>query len=319
MEGQGLLVALAVVVFYGKVCYSLLLFCYRRLLSNPIDLQTTYGADGTWWALVTGATDGIGKAYAFALAAKGLNIVLVSRSEAKLAIVKEQIKAKHPQVLVETVQIDFVEDDPELYSKRLAETVKDLKIGVLVNNVGMSHVLNLYHRLSTQTICQTIHCNVISFSVVSKVVLAKMYEQKSGVVINVSSLVTQASCVLSFLNVYGATKAYMDFLSQVLLNEYNDYGITVQTFNPGFVATNMTAEVSDVVGKMTEADEVVKTSLDNLGVRSQLSDNWTNEAKILIMRHFPTLSRTIVLPYLKQAAQSKGTNNEGRCPEFKME
>jgi 17beta-estradiol 17-dehydrogenase / very-long-chain 3-oxoacyl-CoA reductase len=64
----------AVIYFGGRFALCLLSLVYRRLLARPLNVKSCGGE----WALVTGATDGIGKAYAFALAKKGLNIILVS-------------------------------------------------------------------------------------------------------------------------------------------------------------------------------------------------------------------------------------------------
>merc|ERR1719450_829776 len=86
------------------------------------------------WAVVTGATDGIGKAIAKQLAKRGINIVLISRSSDKLTTVAEELVTFNVQV--KTITYDF--SDANNYGQ-IAEEIEDLDIGILVNNVGISY------------------------------------------------------------------------------------------------------------------------------------------------------------------------------------
>nr|KAF6484893.1 hydroxysteroid 17-beta dehydrogenase 3 [Rousettus aegyptiacus] len=96
------------------------------------------------WAVITGAGDGIGKAYAFELARQGLNVVLISRTLEKLQAIAVEIEVTTGSS-VKIIQVDFTKDDIYEYIK---EELKGLEIGILVNNVGMlpsflpSHFLN---------------------------------------------------------------------------------------------------------------------------------------------------------------------------------
>ena len=76
------------------------------------------------WAVVTGATDGIGKAYAFKFAKKGLNIVIISRTKAKLDTVKDEIEEKYPGVSVKVVVCDYSDFNPTVRSKVSSATVR---------------------------------------------------------------------------------------------------------------------------------------------------------------------------------------------------
>ena len=82
---------LSILVLASKISLFLASWLFRRFLCSPLDVKNCGGN----WALVTGSTDGIGKAYAFALAKKGLNIVLVSRSPYKLQNVAAEIEQKY--------------------------------------------------------------------------------------------------------------------------------------------------------------------------------------------------------------------------------
>merc|ERR1712048_315786 len=86
------------------------------------------------WAVITGATDGIGKAIAKQLAKQGLNLVMISRFEDKLKATAEEIGSE--KIEIKTISYDF--SDPDDYD-RIAGQLKNLDIGILVNNVGMSY------------------------------------------------------------------------------------------------------------------------------------------------------------------------------------
>ena len=87
------------------------------------------------WAVVTGSTDGIGLEYARQLAAKGYNLLLLSRNPAKLAKVADEIRARHPDNKVKVLAVDFTRTD---IWEPIANELKSLEeIHVLVNNVGI--------------------------------------------------------------------------------------------------------------------------------------------------------------------------------------
>lgn len=90
------------------------------------------------WAVVTGATDGIGREFALQLARKGFNVFLASRTPEKLGQVAAEIEQQTPGIKTKTQSIDFSAGDDSQYAV-LAAGLKGLDIGVLVNNVGMSH------------------------------------------------------------------------------------------------------------------------------------------------------------------------------------
>ena len=100
------------------------------------------------WAVITGATDGIGKAYAFELAKQGLKIFLVSRSEDKLVQVEQELKAKGFDAA--HLAVDFSNFDAKARAAVKAK-IGALDVGVLINNVGMSYPFTkFYHELTDE-------------------------------------------------------------------------------------------------------------------------------------------------------------------------
>ena len=80
---------------------------YRHFLRTPHNLLERYGTTNSSWALVTGASDGIGAEYCRQLAVMGFNVCLVSRTLSKLEAVDKQVKALNPSIKTRIVQADF--------------------------------------------------------------------------------------------------------------------------------------------------------------------------------------------------------------------
>jgi len=199
------------------------------LLSSAPNFRKKYGE----WAIVTGATDGIGKAYAEALAnVHGLKLVLVSRTQSKLDEVAKSLKTE-----TKTVAVDFSSTNMEIYDK-IEAAITGLDVGVLVNNVGMGYNHpEYYHLLSDQDIQNIITINCFAQTKLTKMVLPAMKTRKRGCIITLSSF--SAITPSALMGLYGATKEFNRFLSESIRMEQGCCGITVQTIMPYFVTTKL--------------------------------------------------------------------------------
>lgn len=109
---------------------------FFKFFLRPAKRVQQFGA----WGVVTGATDGIGKALAVELARKGMNVVLMSRTQKRLEEVRDEIVAKYPKVQVEVLAVDFNNIDDPSERAAISKLLTRLgDIGVLFNNVGVSY------------------------------------------------------------------------------------------------------------------------------------------------------------------------------------
>ena len=169
------------------------------------------------------------------MAAKGVNLVLISRSESKLGDFAIRLNAQY-NVKVRTVAVDFT-GGMEIYPK-IQLALEGLEITTLINNVGMSQPSPCFaHELESQKLMELLNCNILSVTMMSRIVLPSMVARGQGYIVNVGSLASEVS--FPFLSIYAATKAYVDKLSHDLALEYGSRGIFIQSLVPCCVATKM--------------------------------------------------------------------------------
>ncbi|GKE51106.1 very-long-chain 3-oxoacyl-CoA reductase 1-like protein, partial [Tanacetum coccineum] len=211
-------------ISFLKILTSVLTWVYVNFLRPSKNLKK-YGS----WALVTGSTDGIGKAFAFELAKKGLNLVLVGRNVQKLEDVTSEIKSKYSKTEVKNVVFDFSGSDLKEGVDKIKDVIKDLDVGVLINNAGVSYpYARFFHEVDDELLNSLIKVNVEGTTRVTQAVLPGMLQRKRGAIVNIGSGAAIVIPSDPLYAVYAATKAYVDQFSRCLYVEYKNSGIDVQ-------------------------------------------------------------------------------------------
>lgn len=226
------------------------------------------------WVLVTGPTDGIGKSFAFELARKGLNLVLVGRSPSKLKDVSDSIQSKFGKTLmIKTVVVDFSGDLSEGIG-RIREAIEGLEIGILINNVGISYpYAKFFHEVDDELLKNLIQINVEGTTKVTHLVLQGMVKRKKGAIVNIGSGAATVLPSDPLYAVYAATKGYIDQFSRCLYVEYNKSGIDVQCQAPLYVATKM-ASIKTSSFLVPSANGYARASLRSLGYEPCCTPYW---------------------------------------------
>ncbi|GAB9477704.1 Estradiol 17-beta-dehydrogenase, partial [Globisporangium polare] len=231
------------------------------------------------WAIVTGATDGIGKALAMELARKGSNVVLMSRTQKKLEEVREAIVAKYPKVQVEVLAVDFEQiDEPSVRKSIEGMIAKVQDVGVLFNNVGVSYDFPEYFgELAIERVDALIKLNVTSTTIMTKLVLPGMAQRKRGVIVNLSS--GSGRLVVPLLSEYSATKQYVEQLTLCLADEYKAKNVHVQCHVPMFVSTKL-AKIRHASFLVPSPATYARAAVANLGYETLVSPYWPHALQI---------------------------------------
>ena len=182
-------------------------------------------------ALITGATSGIGRAAAKALAAEGFDLIICGRRKDALEELAEELGS---QVNVHTLRFDV--RHKEEVNKAIQELPQEFShIDILVNNAGNAHGLDPIHTGDLEDWDAMIDINVKGLLYVSNAVLPQMAERKSGHIINIGSIAGKE--VYPNGNVYSASKHAVDAINKGMRIDLNGLGIRVGAINPGLVET----------------------------------------------------------------------------------
>ena len=269
-------------VFRGVRAFVLPIMCKTNLRSR-------YGS----WAVVTGCTDGIGREYARQLARNGLNIVLISRSQEKLKALSDEIISEFG-VRTKVVVMDFT-GGLTIY-QGLKEEVRELEIGILVNNVGMIQPLSFFQNTEPDMFCKMLNVNCLSVLMMTHTILPGMLSRKKGAIVNISSFSGQMPVL--FLQVYSATKSFVDFFSSCLRQECAGKGVDVQCVMPMYVSTKMSGVPPSISSPSPEA--YVRQALGVLGVHCRTQGYWAHALQAYWIAALPTwLLEWIMLQSLK--------------------
>jgi 17beta-estradiol 17-dehydrogenase / very-long-chain 3-oxoacyl-CoA reductase len=237
------------------------------------------------WAVVTGATDGIGEAIAYELARAGLNLVLVSRTPAKLETTANGLREKFPKVQIKTLPFDFSNCNSET-TKQISRELADVDVGVLVNNVGESYANPEYFTaLPDEKLNSLLALNIHSVTWMTRAVLPGMETRKRGLIVNISS--ASASLPSPLLSYYAATKAFVDEFSVSLNGELAGKGIQVQSQNPLFVATKL-AKIRRATLGTPSAKQYARAAVRAFGYESLISPYWVHGIMLFVASFVPT-------------------------------
>jgi len=265
------------------------------------------------WAVITGATDGIGKAYAFALAKQGLNIMLISRTEAKLKDVKEEIEKKGYSVEVKYTVCDYSKFDTAATKEAVQKSLDGLEIGVLINNVGVSYRYPMYfHELTDEEVTSIMTLNIDSTVWMTRMVLPGMLERKSGAIVNLSS--GSALYTLPLLAEYSGAKSFVEKFSRAINAEYQKEGVTCQCQVPFYVATKL--------AKMRKSLMVpTPTEYANLGIKwigypeALVSPFWLHAVQGWIMFKIPDSIISWGITKMHLGIRKKGLKKDAKTAE----
>jgi len=217
------------------------------------------------YALVTGASRGLGKYFARALAARKRNLVLIARSKERLETLASELNRDYA-VEVETFTFDLARADA---TEQLTERLKqhNLQIDLLVNNAGFGDQ-GRFHELALDRQLEMIKLQNATVVALTHRLLPAMIENQNGGIVNVSSMAGFQP--VPFAAIYSATKSFLTTFSLALEAEVRRYGISVVTLCPGRLRRDRedleSTDRKKVPGKEQAHEEVVAEALKKLDV-----------------------------------------------------
>ncbi|XP_062565970.1 inactive hydroxysteroid dehydrogenase-like protein 1 [Armigeres subalbatus] len=263
-------VYVALVWAYNNFLESLLSVLWGTIRSVVLQekLTTRYGP----WAVVTGATDGIGKCYAEQLASKGLNVMLISRTESKLIKVAAEIAQKYG---VETrwIAVDFA-SGPHIYHD-LREKLAPIEIGILVNNVGFLPELGSFAQNTESDLLTLINLNIVATTMLTRLVLPVMKRRRRGIVVNIAS--SSAYVPIPYMTAYSSSKSFVVSFSLGLSHELRGTGVECQVVSPSIVQTNMAHQYTDGIPwyvLVLKPEQVARFAVFAIGKTGHTCGHW---------------------------------------------
>ncbi|GJQ13585.1 hypothetical protein GpartN1_g5376.t1 [Galdieria partita] len=202
---------------------------------KPQNLKLKYGAT---WALVTGASQGIGRAIAGKLASQGLNVVLVALDDDHLETAKRQLKAEFPQQQFRSVGVDL-SVEPRDYMKKIMQATEDICIQVVFNNAGYLS-MGFFRQQDIEKLIGNLECNALSAIRITHHFMKRMIENGCpGCICFTASAVSFLPS--PFASMYGASKALISHFVSSLAVEARDNHIDVLAVHPSYTRTHLYA------------------------------------------------------------------------------
>ncbi len=213
------------------------------------------------YALITGATSGIGLALTKIFWDKGYSLILVGRNKHKLAALEKQLKGERTDLKVVICKQDLSQAGAgaALY---LWIKQQQLSVDILINNAGAGYV-GEFCECSATKIEELMTLNMTSLTELTYEFAKEMKRRRRGKILNVAS--TGSYHPGAYTAVYYATKAYVLSLSEALYKELKPYGVTVSSLCPGATATQFAKSAGRVdAGFAMSAEFVAKKAFEGL-------------------------------------------------------
>lgn len=260
------------------------------------------------WALVTGASSGIGEEFAHRLAARGMHLVLTARREERLRQLAEELHTRHG---TRSIVLPADLQSPGAVEQLFADIAEQgVAIELLVNNAGFA-VVNAIEETDPKRVQEMLRVNVEALTTLAYAVLPGMLERGHGAILNLASVAGFQP--VAYMGAYAASKAYVMHFSEALWAEVRDRGVTVMALCPGVTKTDF-FEVAGVGGwlkkrRAKSTEEVVRIALKSLERRKPVATcGWRDFLTTLVVRLTP---RKLVVTESMKYFRPKETKGDG--------
>jgi short-subunit dehydrogenase len=254
-----------------------------RFGRRPTPLRERYGE----WALITGASAGIGAEFARALAREGMSCVLTARREDRLRAVAEELQQRY-QVSTRVVAADLA--DPA-GTDQLMDAIKDLQIDVFINNAGFGYA-GRFDKQETARLRDMVQVNCVAPVVLASRLIPGMKERGCGAMVVLGSVAGRQPLPRHAL--YAATKAFDLLFGEALWAELRGTGVDVLVLEPGATESEFRDVAGETRGGGEPAANVVALALERLGRQPSVISGWFNWLRANLSRVAPRSTVTLM-------------------------
>ncbi|KAL6801493.1 short chain dehydrogenase/reductase [Trichoderma sp. SZMC 28012] len=293
------------------------------ILPSKLKRYAHFSSDGNPpWALVTGASDGIGRSFAEELALRGFNVVLHGRNQTKLDVVKAELQKKHPETSFRTLVADASkvqcvnclqggenESQHPLDFNAIKDALQDLHLTVLINNAGGGARDPVYLSLSDSSeerITDNVTVNALFPLHLIRVLLPHMAQNSPALIMNISSL---ADAGLPLLASYSASKQFLMTLTRTIDLE-NAFSGKTDIECLGIRVGNVTGVSHNRESPSVftpSAETMARAALDRAGHgHGVITGHWAHALQQAMMTFMPTfLARIVILNTIRERKEAE--------------
>lgn len=206
-----------------------------------LNMKNEYTSIDNKFALITGAANGLGRAFSEELSKRSINIILVDLPESGVKERADEFKVEYG-VDTQCYECDLSKKENVI---ELAEVInKNFEVFMLINNAGIGGTKR-FEAVDAEYISKIIELNVMATSLLTHQILPNLRRQEQGYILNVASMA--AFSPIGYKTVYPASKAFIQSFSRGLYEEFKDTNVFVSVVNPGPMKTN-----ADVTRRIVE-------------------------------------------------------------------
>ena len=238
-------------------------------------LYTKYGR----WAVITGASSGIGRELTYRLCEAGLNVILVARSQSALEKIKSAVE-KNYAIEAEAVVADLGKEE----LNKVFEATKNKQIGLFVASAGFGTSGNFIHN-SVHSEANMIQVNCIALMELTYYFAQKFVEQKKGGIILLSSMVAFQG--VPFAANYAATKAYVQSFAEGIYHELKPHGVDVLAAAPGPVKSGFETRANMKMDMFLTPEQIAIPILKALGKKMTVLPGFLTKFLVYSLRTVP--------------------------------
>lgn len=246
-------------------------------------LKTQFGE----WAIVTGASSGIGLELATQLASAGFNLIINARNEERLGKVAQQLKSHN--VEVKSVVADLSDKGGV---EKIIQSAQDLKVGLLINNAGYG-TSGLFVDASLDSEINMLRVNCEAVLALTHFFAQQFKQQGRGGIIFLSSLVAFQG--VPYAANYAASKAYIQSFSEALAVELKPFGVSILAAAPGPVQSGFGQRANMKMDNAMAADQLGVPILSALGKRSNVIPGLLSKILTYALRTVPRFMKVKIM------------------------